>query len=256
MKIKIFTGITAFAMAALMLSSCGSSVKSVADLNGKKIGVQAETTAAMRASNIEGAELQKFNKYSDAVKALEQGTVAAVIIDSETAEKYTGEGSKVKLLDEDFVNEEHVVVIKPGSSELKKEIDSAIKILTDNGTLENIHTYYESENAGENKFIPDEGIMRQKGELKMATSTDIPPFVYNEMDTIAGSDADFMRAASDRLCYEIVMEDMDRDTIISAVAAGEYDVGVAAFTADDAKDQDVMLSEPYATTHLVVMVKK
>ena len=52
---------------------------SVDDLTGKTIGVQLGTTGDIYAQDIEGATVEQFNKFNDAVLALKQGKVDAVI---------------------------------------------------------------------------------------------------------------------------------------------------------------------------------
>ena len=56
----------------LISGGCGTkknTVHSLDDLKNKSIGVQMKTTGDIYASDIEGAEIKRFNKGIDAVKA-------------------------------------------------------------------------------------------------------------------------------------------------------------------------------------------
>lgn len=63
-----------------------SDIKDDKDLDGKKIGVQLTTTGDMYAKEDFGEEnVEAYNKGADAVMALKQGKVDAVIIDNQPA---------------------------------------------------------------------------------------------------------------------------------------------------------------------------
>lgn len=70
-------------------------VKSIADLEGAKIGVQLGTTGDIYASDYEGdkagTEVVRYNKANETVMALKQGKIDCVIIDSLPAEKLSKE---------------------------------------------------------------------------------------------------------------------------------------------------------------------
>ena len=72
----------------LILGGCGkkkNTVHSLDDLKNKSIGVQMKTTGDIYVSDIEGAQIKRFNKGLDAVKALRKGVVDAVMIDDAPA---------------------------------------------------------------------------------------------------------------------------------------------------------------------------
>lgn len=84
---KLIAGISALALMVGMMAGCSSTntentVHTKDDLVGKTIGVQLGTTGMTLAESIEGTTVEKYNKYADAIQALIQGKVDAVIIDS------------------------------------------------------------------------------------------------------------------------------------------------------------------------------
>ncbi|MBQ9948927.1 MAG: transporter substrate-binding domain-containing protein, partial [Oscillospiraceae bacterium] len=89
---KIIKAITAAALAAVICTGCSgikpNEVFSVADLNGKTIGVQLGTTGDIYSTDIEGANIERYKGGADAVQALKQGKVDAVIIDNEPAKVF------------------------------------------------------------------------------------------------------------------------------------------------------------------------
>ena len=76
------------------------------DLTGKKIGVQLGTTGDIYADDIEDATVERYNKGFEAVQALQQGKIDAVVIDGEPAKEFVKEAEGLKILDEAFTEEE------------------------------------------------------------------------------------------------------------------------------------------------------
>ena len=86
---KFLATILFAAMTLMILASCGGSIPantvfSADDLAGKKIGVQLGTVGDLFASDYEadGAVVERYNKGADAVQALKQGKVDAVMVTS------------------------------------------------------------------------------------------------------------------------------------------------------------------------------
>ena len=69
----------------------GSDIKTPDDLTGKTIGVQLGTTGDIYASDIEGATVEQYNKGFEAVQAMSQGKIDAVVIDSEPAKVFVSQ---------------------------------------------------------------------------------------------------------------------------------------------------------------------
>ena len=258
---KLISLAAALVMTAAVFTSCGSkapenTVHSVDDLKGKTIGVQLGTTGDTMAGDVEDATVEKYNKYSDAVQALKQGKVDAVIIDSDTASVFLKNNDDIELLEEGFSDEEYAIAINLNNTDLQTEINGALAALEADGTLKKIKDNYDGEDAGSNAYTSPEGVDRSKGVLVMATNAEFPPYEYREGDKIVGFDVDMMTAVCDNLGYELQIEDMAFDSIITAVSSGKADVGVAGMSVTPDREKNVLFSNSYVTTHLVVMVRK
>lgn len=262
---KLFAAMSAIVVSAAIMTACGdaastsNTVNSVKDLDGKHIGVQQGTTGDTKASDgetIKNANVEKYTKYADAVQALKQGKVDAVIIDSDTAVSFIRDNDDLKLLDENFAEEEYAIAMNLENEALQVEINTAINELTADGTLADIKASYEGENAGENRYKSPADVDRSKGKLVMATNAEFPPYEYVKGDDIIGFDVDMMTAICDKLGYELEIENMNFDSIIPAVQSGKADVGVAGMSVTEDREKNVRFSTTYTTTGLVVMVRK
>ena len=126
-----------------------SDIKSIDDISSKnKIGVQQGTTGDIYASDtVENGgygedAVTKYNSGPDAVQALLSDKVDCVIIDNEPAKAYVAANQGLKILDSSFADEEYAICVKKGNSQLKDDINKALKELKDDGTIDKIVSKY------------------------------------------------------------------------------------------------------------------
>ena len=104
---------------------------------------------------------------------------------------------------------------------------------------------------------PAEGGMTvTEGTLTMATNAYFPPYEYYEGDQIVGIDAEIAAAVAEKLGLTLVIEDMEFDSIITAVQTGKADMGLAGMTVTEERLQNVNFSNTYATGVQSVIVKE
>ena len=103
----------------------------------------------------------------------------------------------------------------------------------------------------------DEGYkLTTEGTLTMATNAQFPPYEYYDGDDVIGIDADIAKAIADKMGLELKIEDMEFDSIITAVSTGKADLGLAGMTVDPDRQKNVDFSDPYATGVQVIIVKE
>lgn len=106
--------------------------------------MQLGTTGDIYVSDLEadGTTVERYNKGFEAVQALSQGKIDAVVIDGEPAKTFVAETEGLKILDESFTDEEYAIAVKKGNTELLEKINGALKTLKDNGILDEIVAKY------------------------------------------------------------------------------------------------------------------
>ena len=107
-------------------------------LSGKKIGVQLGTTGDILADDVEGATVERYNKGFEAVQALSQGKIDAVIIDRQPAQVFVDENEGLKILDEAFAEEEYAIAIAKDNTELLDKVNAALGELKESCKLDEI----------------------------------------------------------------------------------------------------------------------
>lgn len=128
----------------IIVTLADSSINKKADLEGKKVGAQNQSTAvdAVKAdeSNIiekfDGGDLVTFENNNDALMDLEAGRLDAIVVDEILARYYIeARGSeKYKILDENFGDEQYGVGIRKGDTEFVDAFNKALDEVVADGT--------------------------------------------------------------------------------------------------------------------------
>lgn len=96
----------------------------------------------------------------------------------------------------------------------------------------------------------------EEGKLIMATNAYFPPYEFYEGEQIVGIDAEIAAAIAEKLGLELVISDMEFDSIITAVATGAADFGLAGMTITEDRLKEVDFSISYATGVQAIIVKE
>ncbi|MBQ0042837.1 MAG: ABC transporter permease subunit [Lachnospiraceae bacterium] len=246
----------------VFLAACGnnivpkSSVENKDTLAGASIGVQVGTTGEIYAADYEekGATVIGYNKINDAILALKQGKVDCVIIDEEPAKNFVSLNRDIEILPEELVTEDYAICVEKSNTALLEDINRALAILEENGTLESIRDNYIGANKGMSPYVSPDDIVYD-GTLVMATNGTFPPYEYIESGNLVGIDVDMATAVCDILGKKLEIMDIEFGAILPAVQAGKADMGIAGMTVTEERLQSASFSNPYTTSTQVIIVR-
>ncbi len=137
-----FTDTYASAKQAVIVKE-DSDISDIDGLTGKIIGVQTGTTGDIYASGDYGdGNIERYSKGMEAVQALSQGKVDAVIIDNEPAKVYVSENEGLKLLDSAYAEEEYAICVSLDNKDLLDKLNTALAKLKEDGTIDGIVAKY------------------------------------------------------------------------------------------------------------------
>ncbi len=94
----------------------------------------------------------------------------------------------------------------------------------------------------------------QEGVLTMGTNAYFPPYEYYEGSEIVGIDAEIAQEIADRLGLELSIQDMEFDSIITAVQTGKVDMGLAGMTVTEDRKKNVNFTDSYVTDSVQAIV--
>lgn len=255
----IFCLMPIFSLTGCQSKAAENTVFSEEDLSGKTIGVQLGTSGDTLMTDYEkdgsGTVVERYNKGSDAIQALKQGKVDAVVIDVQPAKEFIAVNKDLMILEEDFVLEDYAICVSKSRPELTASINEALAALSANGTLDNIINNYIGENVGKTPYISPENIDRSNGTLIMATNAYFKPYEYYDNGKIVGIDADLSAAIADYLGMSLKIEDMEFDSIITAVQSGKADFGAAGMTVSEDRLKNIDFTNSYTTSQQVIVVR-
>ena len=137
----------------VIIVKADSGITSAADLTGKRIGVQQDTTGDIYASDtVENGgfgdeNVTRYKSGNDAVLALTSGKIDAVIIDKEPANSYVKANEGLTILETPYADEDYAIAVSKDNPELLQKVNKALEELIADGTVATII----------NKYIPAEG---------------------------------------------------------------------------------------------------
>ena len=112
------------------------------------------------------------------------------------------------------------------------------------------------EEATEGESADTEITTVSEGKLIMATNAYFPPYEYFEGEKIVGIDAEIAEAIAEKLGLELVIENMQFESIITAVSEGAADIGLAGMTITDERLEQINFSISYASGVQSIIVKE
>ena len=107
------------------LVSEDSSIQTVKDLEGKKIGAQLSATGEACANDIKDAKVTTVTDVKVLVETLKSGSVDAVILDYAVAKNYDSQDA-YRMIDEALLEEENLIIANKDSQELMDDVNKAL----------------------------------------------------------------------------------------------------------------------------------
>ncbi len=121
----------------------GSDIKSIDDLEGKKIGVQTSTTGDIYATDDYGEDaITRYDNGAVAVQALLADKVDCVIIDNEPAKSYVAANDGLKVLDTEYTVEDYAICFAKENTELQEKVNGALEELINDGSVKEVIEKY------------------------------------------------------------------------------------------------------------------
>lgn len=110
----------------------------MADLKGKKIGVQLGTTGEMMARKIEGAQVISFDNIGAAFIDMENGRLDAVLNDYPTSRRVISVRGGAKIVGPLLSEENYGIAVRKNDNELLDSLNAALGRLIGKGLLDSL----------------------------------------------------------------------------------------------------------------------
>ena len=219
-----------------------------------KVGFQSGTTGQSYTEDYANLTPVSYNNAMLAVQDMLNGRIDYVITDIAPAKSIVAKvGSKVKVIDIKLTEEKYCFAINPNDS--KGIMEKLNKFLSDNAAeLKDLQNKY-IQGTNEKKVIYS--ATNPKNPLVVATSADFPPFENVSGDGFEGYDLEVMSMFCAANGYDLVINNMDFDSIVLNVGNGQSDIGAAALTWSEDRAKSVKFSDSYYdATQVIICLKK
>ena len=252
---KILLVLVCLTMAACMFAGCSQS--------GYSVGVQSGTTGQFYIEGDEGLgfegfaniDLHKYNNAGLAVQDMLNGNLNAVVVDEGPAGELVKANDGIKLIDIKLTDEEYAFGVDKNNDELLAKVNEFITQAMADGTIEAImNKYFNDEGGIVSIESADLDPSRADEQLVVATNAAFPPFEYMQGDKYVGIDMEIAAALADYLGMELVIQNMDFESVVISVGKNGVDIAMAGLTVSETRKQSVNFSKSYYKASQMVLV--
>lgn len=157
----------------------------------------------------------------------------------------SGSANKVKLVNIALTDELYAFGVSKNDADLLESVNEYIAEVKANGTLDAINEKYFGSGTPEGVVSAEKGA--SDNQLVVVTNAEFAPFEYKEGDTYYGVDMELVKGLADKLGKELVILNVDFDSVTSNVEAGYADLAAAGLTVSEKRQKQVNFSESYYT---------
>lgn len=279
----IRAGLAAISAAALVaLSACANyaqpsasapaatAIKGLADLKGKVLAVQTDTTGQKYAEDHKaefGYEVKVFDDLPGTANAVLAGTADAAINDNGVLYDFAKQNPTTKVVTEFDTGEQYGFNVSKSNQGLLNAANEALAAAKKDGTYNSIYSKWFGTDAP--KDVLDNNTPTVTGDAKpklidsknltVCTHLAYRPFQYLDTDnsTIIGFDVDLADVIAKKLGVTQKIVDIEFGQITSGAVfeSGKCDLGAAAITITDERNAAAPFTDPYFDATQALLVK-
>ena len=97
--------------------------------------------------------------------------------------------------------------------------------------------------------------VKAAGQLVVATSPDFPPFENLEGGKVVGIEVDIMTIVCERLGVDLVIKEIEFDSVLPGIKTGKYDCGMSGISVTPAREKSVLFTTPYCEAAQCIVVR-
>ena len=157
-----------------------------------------------------------------------------------------------EVLEYDLTSEQYAFGVDKAQEDLLADVNAFVQKIKTDGTLDEICDRYFGD--GEPVAVESAKEDPSKDQLVVATNAEFAPFEYMEGDKFYGIDMEIAALLAQELGKELVIVNMDFDSVCLAVGQHKYDIAMAGLTVNEEREEHVTFSESYyeASQRLIV----
>ncbi len=219
-------------------------------LKTSKLAAQRGTVGQMLAEELlgdkKGELLTTYEKYTDAVMALRQKKVRAIVMDEMPAKRFLRSVDGLMIMPEALSTENYAIGFKKGNSELIEQVNKILNEMKADGSLKAIiEKYYTNDISSFKPENIDLNPGAKNGDLIVGTEAGFAPYELKSGNGFVGIDVEMCAAIAKKLDRKLVIMNMNFDSLPTAVSTGKVDMICAGITVTDERKQNMDFSVDY-----------
>ncbi len=168
--------------------------------------------------------------------------------------KNVNESGKVKVIDIPLTSEEYAFAVSQDNTDLLNKVNDFLKEIQKNGKFDEICNNYFGDGTP-NKFKSAE-LDTSKEQLVVATATGFEPFEMVDGEGYYGVDLEIAKLLGDSLGLEVVIQDMEFDSVINSVQSGNSSIAMAGLSVTAERQKVVTFTNTYYNASQIVVVNQ
>ncbi len=159
-----------------------------------------------------------------------------------------------KVIEIDLTEEEYAFGVVKSDPQLLADCNKIVKEIMDDGTFDEICNKYFGD--GTPTPVTSAAEDASKDQLLVATNAAFEPFEYTEGDKYLGIDMEIAALLAQKLGKELVIKNMDFDSVCLSVGQEKADIAMAGLTVKPDREEYVTFSESYYIASQRIIVKE
>ncbi len=165
----------------------------------------------------------------------------------------TSDTPAAKVIEIDLTQEEYAFGVDKAQPELLSQVNDFIDKIMSDGTFDSICNNYFGD--GEPVAVTSAAYDANKDQLVVATNAGFEPFEYMIGDKYYGIDMEIAALLADELGKELVINNMDFDSVCVSVGQHKCDIAMAGLTVKEERKEHVQFSTSYYNASQQVVVR-
>jgi polar amino acid transport system substrate-binding protein len=250
------SGISVFAKKENIENAETGKMVKVDDIADKRVGVFSGTIHdGFVARKYPNAQIFRYDGSADMMLSLKTDKIDAAMFDAITAGLILKRNPDLGLLSDDVLSMELGVGFNKKNRALRDEFNAFLKEIRKDGTYDDMHKRWFTEDAEEAKMpvIPNNPSGK---DLVVAVSVDDLPYVSYMNGEYAGFDIEMIKRFAEHGKYNLEIIQMEFPSLIAALAAGKADMITDGICINAERAKQIDFSDSYAYFRTAVIAAK
>lgn len=157
----------------------------------------------------------------------------------------------VKIIEISLTDEQYGFAVSKNQPELLTKLNEFVAEIKKDGSLDAIMTKYFQ--GGTPEGVQSATLDKSKDQLVVSTNAEFAPFEYKDGDTFYGVDLEIVAAFAKKLGKELVIKDIDFNSVLNEVESGNADMSASGLTVNEERLKQVNFSDTYYTASQYVI---